>query len=123
MHVQFFDDPADRPRNREDVRFNQLGLYMHPDGRRLAVGFDITPFVERPSILVNITNAAGEEAASLTIIETLQPSFSVTLHLRDQQPTDIYEVEVVLYYRSLDGERLVVDRRTRQLDATVEGEQ
>ena len=65
MDIKFFDDPFEGPKPREEVRIKQLGLYMHEDGRRVAVGFDITPFLERPSIQVTFTNERGEEAGSL----------------------------------------------------------
>jgi hypothetical protein len=30
MQINFFDDPQKSPRSREDVRINQLGLYVYP---------------------------------------------------------------------------------------------
>jgi hypothetical protein len=124
MEIQFFDDPGRSPRTRDDVRFNQLGLYVHPGGRQVAVGFDITPFLERPSIEVTITNERQQVAATLTVIEAMNPNFSITMHLRDREPTEAYEVDASLYYISLEtGEKLVIDRLVKTLDVTQEGEQ
>lgn len=124
MEIQFFDDPHQNPRSREDVRFNQLGFFVHPGGRQVAVGFDLTPFLERPSIEVTITNSHGQVAANLTVIEAMKPNFSITMHLRDQERTEIYEVDASLYYVSLEtGEKSVVDRLVRKLDVSQEGEQ
>ena len=47
--INFYDEPPESSRSPEDVRLKSLGLYVHEDGRRVAVGFDITPFQERPS--------------------------------------------------------------------------
>jgi hypothetical protein len=136
MKVHFYDDPNGGPQAKEAVRFNRLGLYMYPENRQVAVGFDITPFFEKPSIEVTITNDIGERAASLNVIEAMQPNFSLIMHLRDQVPTDTYQVEAVLYYPFIDDNisfqdsgssaergRQVVDQITKDLDATQEGEQ
>lgn len=104
IEVNFFDDPSKAPRFREDVRFKQLGIYIHEGNRRIAVGFDITPFIERPSIEVTVKNSMGEPAGNLTVIETLDSNFNLTMHLRDKEPTDEYEVSATLYYASMDDD-------------------
>jgi hypothetical protein len=116
MRINFFDDPLQSPRPREDVRINQLGLHVYPDGRRVAIGFDITPFLERPSIDVTVTNASGEQAAALTVIETLEANFNLTMHLRDREPTQSYTVRVELYYRAPEEGRQTVDVHTATFD-------
>lgn len=122
--VNFFDDPSEAPRRREDVRFQQLALYAHPDGsRRVAVGFDITPFIERPSIEVTVRNANGEPAASLTVIQTLESNFHLTLHLRDKEATDTYTVTATLYYNNEpeDSGRMDVHTKSATIDVTQPG--
>ena len=121
--IDFFEDPLQDGRPRSEVRLNNLGLYVHEDGRRVAVGFDITPFAEKPSIEVTVTNARGEEAGHMTIIEAFQPNFHLTLHLRDEEPTEEYEVEAVLYYGGTDEPRMVVDSKQARFDVTQPGDQ
>ncbi|MFZ0547701.1 MAG: hypothetical protein WAM60_19800 [Candidatus Promineifilaceae bacterium] len=123
MHVHFYDEPNGGPKAKDEVRFNRLGLYMYPEKRQVAVGFDITPFFEKPSIEVTITNDQGERAASLSVIEAMQPNFSLIMHLRDQVSTDTYQVEAILYYPSVEAGRQVVHQIEKGLDATQEGEQ
>ena len=123
MEIQFFDDPESGPKAREDVRINDIGLFVYEDGRRIAVGFNITPFRERPSIEVDVYNDEGQLAASLNVIETIEANFHLTLHLRDKEPTQYYSVEVFVYYPNLDGERMVVDSSKKRFDATMSGEQ
>lgn len=123
MRIHFYDDPNGGPKAREAIRFSRLGLYMYPEKRQVAVGFDITPFLEKPSIEVTITNELGERAAALTVIEAMQPNFSLIMHLRDQAATDIYQVEAILYYPSVEDGRQVVHQIEKSLDATQEGEQ
>ena len=123
MEIKFFDDSFGIPKSREDVRFNRLGLFLYEDLRRVAVGFDITPFLEPPSIQVTIRNPQGEEVSSLRVIETTDRNFHLTMHLRDKEPAETYEVTAVLYYAAPETERLNVDSITRTLDAAKPGEQ
>ena len=123
MRVQFYDDLDGGPRSREEVRLNELGLFVYEDRRRVAVGFNLTPFLERPSILVRVTNAGGEEAASLSVIEAMQPNFNLTLHLRDSGAGDPYEVETIIYYLSEDGDRQISDRQVKSFSVATPGDQ
>lgn len=123
MRVEFFDDPLEEPRSRNDVRFNQLGLYIFEDRKRIAVGFDITPFRQRPSINVSITDKSGAEEASLSIIEVLQSNFNLTMHLRTQDTENPYHIQAQLYYRSDRGELEIVDEISREFVLSTWGEQ
>ena len=121
--IRFFDDAEDPRRDPEEVRLRNLGLYVYEDRRRVAIGFDITPFRERPSLEVQVTNERGESAGSMTVIQAMESNFHLTLHLRDEAPTDLYEVEVVLYYPRENDERIEVDRKRGQVDITRPGDQ
>lgn len=103
MHIRFFDDPLETPNSREDVRIRRLGFFVHPERRRVSVGFELTPFIERPSIEIALTNTRGERAGTMTVIEALEPRFSLTVHLRDENPTEAYRVDAVLYFTDEPG--------------------
>lgn len=123
MNIQFFDDPLEGPRSREDVRIKQIGLFLYPEARRLAFGIELTPFRERPSIQVTITNGEGQPAGSLHVIETLTPNFTLNIHLRDSETVNPYTLTAVIYYSHPEEERVDVDQQTVEFDATVAGEQ
>ena len=123
MRIQFYEDPIREPRAREEVRFNQLGLFMHDDGGRFVVGFDLTSFKERPSIQVFVTDESGEEVTSLTIIESLQTNFHLTMHLPDNKSKGLYTVSALLFYQTPDNDKIVVDDISKKLDASKTGEQ
>lgn len=123
MRIQFYDDPVWELRSREEVRFNQLGLYMHEDGRRFSVGFDITPFKERPSIQVFAADVAGKEISSMRVIETNQPNFNLTMHLPEAIEQKEVFVTAVLYYADVNARPLVVDKISAELDISKPGEQ
>ncbi|MCA9925044.1 MAG: hypothetical protein KC419_24135 [Anaerolineales bacterium] len=123
MEINFFDNPADAPKSREDVRLRALGLYLHEDRKRVSVGFDLTPFIERPCIEVTAVNDRGERAGSLHVIDTLDANFSLVMHLRDKAPTELYQIQAVIYYATPETERMNVHTFTRTLDRTKVGEQ
>ncbi len=122
MDIRFFDDPLEGPRGRADVRIRQIGLFVYPDQRRFMFGIEVTPFAERPSIEVLVSNAAGEPAGSLHVIETLTTGFSLVIHLRDRETLNPYELTAVLYYAWPDREREEVERRTVTFDMDEGGE-
>jgi hypothetical protein len=122
--ISFFDDGIGLGKERADVRLKNLGVFVYEDGRRIAVGFELTPFLERPSLEVIARNARGEEAGSMIVIEALSPNFSLTLHLRDREPTAEYQLEAVVYYQEdREAERMIVDRKRTNFDATQVGDQ
>ena len=123
MRIQFYDNLEGGARSREEVRLNELGLYVHEDGRRVAIGFNLTPFLERPSIMVRVTNAAGIEAASLSVIDAIEPNFNLTIHLRDGERADPYQVEAFVYYVSDGGERQICDRKVKTFNSSQPGDQ
>lgn len=122
MDIKFFDDPLEQPRPREEVRIRQIGLYLYPDLRRMMFGVELTPFVERPSIEVIITNGEGTPAGSLHVIETLTPNFSLTMHLRDPETINPYTLTAVLYYSWPDREKIEIERREVTFEVTEPGE-
>jgi hypothetical protein len=123
MDIKFFDDPLEQPRPREDVRFRQIGLYLYPDLRRFAFGVELTPFTERPSIEVLVANGDGQPAGSLNVIETMTPNFTLTMHLRDRETVNPYELTAVLYYSWPDREKIEVERRVVTFEVERPGEQ
>ena len=122
MNIEFFDNPLQVPNSREDVRIRQLGLYMYDDRRRFAVGFDITPFLEPPSIEVIATDEAGNEVSSLHVIEANDKNFSLTMHIRDNESEKL-TVRATLYYATPETERVDVHTIERPLHITQPGEQ
>lgn len=123
MDIKFFDDPLEEPRPREEVRIRQIGLYLYPDLRRMAFGVELTPFRERPSIEVTITNGQGAPAGSLHVIETLTPNFSLTMHLRDAETANPYTLSALLYYSWPEKrERMEIERREVSFEVLNPGE-
>ncbi len=114
MEINFFEDPDSAPRMREDVRIERIRLEVSPEGRRVAVDLEMTPFIERPTVELYLANERGEKAGLLTIIETLDRKISVVMHLRDQEPTETYTLTARVYYAT------VTEQMQRQVVDTLE---
>jgi hypothetical protein len=107
------------PRPRAEVRFAGIAVKPYPDGRRMKLHFDLTPFLERPSVEMTVTNLAGNEVASLHLIEAMDTGFDFTVHLRGPAPAGDHLLRMVLFYPESDepgAARQVVDEQTVAFD-------
>jgi hypothetical protein len=94
-----------------DIRANS-----DPDGQRLRVALDLTPFQQRPIIEISLTDSSGNEVASASIIEPVGWKLELTLHIRKTGPTNgKYTLIASLSYPEM-GE---VDRRTLIIEVPV----
>lgn len=125
----FFSDPTDIPLPPDEVRIRKFEVNPWPDGRRVRVYLEVTPFQKRPNGEISIINAKGQEMASVSIIETMDPKMEFTLHLRGAEPFGPYKVIAAIFYLeeppepSQDDEisiesrnRLVVDQVEESFD-------
>jgi GTP cyclohydrolase III len=94
----FFTDPTEIPLPPAEIRIQALQAEPYPDGRRVKISLEITPFQKRPSADLMITDTQGQIAAQASIIETITRKMELTMHLRGPQPGDAYQVHVSLFY-------------------------
>ena len=99
----FFPDPNDPPRPPEDVRLRELRAEPWPDGRRVKVNLELTPFQKRPSAEVRLDDPTGAEAAHTAILETVNRKMAFNLHLQPGCPAGEYSLNVTVYYQKLPG--------------------
>jgi len=116
----FFPDPNDPPLHPEAVRLRDLRAEPSPDGRRVKVYLELTPFLKRPSAEVLLIGPDGSEAASTAILEAFSRKMEFNLHLPPASAGGEYSLQVTVYYQKLPiaeqpdapmPEPLVVDRR------------
>ncbi len=91
-----------------EVRFVELHTEPWPDGRRVRVHVTITPFQQRPSLEARIVNAQDEEAAHISIIETMENKMVFTMHIRGPIGAEAFRLEARLSYDDLG----VIDERS-----------
>ena len=81
----------------EETRITSLSAEPYPDGYRLRVNIEVTPFQKRPYIEVTLNDADGEEVASSSIVEPLSWKLEFTMHIRGELKNP-YTVEAKLFY-------------------------
>lgn len=81
----------------EETRITTFTAEPYPDGRRLHVNLEMTPFQKRPYIEVLLSDADGEEVASTSIVEPLGWKLEFTMHIRGELRNP-YTLNARLYY-------------------------
>jgi hypothetical protein len=81
----------------EETHITSLGAEPYPDGYRLHVNIEITPFQKRPHIEVTLSDADGEEVASTSIVEPMSWKMEFTMHIRGEL-NNPYILEARLFY-------------------------
>lgn len=100
----FFQDPNDIPVPPDEVRIREFTATPYPDGRRVKVYLEITPFQKRPSGEITITNPAGEILAIANIIETMTSKLELTMHLRGAAGAEHLQATADLFYQETPAE-------------------
>ena len=86
----------------EETRITSLSAEPYPDGYRLHVNIQMTPFQKRPHVEVLLSDANGDEVASTIVVEPMSWKLEFTMHLRGEL-NNPYTIEAILYYP--DGPR------------------
>jgi hypothetical protein len=81
----------------EETSIIQLSAQPYPDGYRLRVNLEITPFQIRPHIEVTLHDADGNEVASTNIVEPMSWKLEFTMHIRGEL-NNPYALSARLYY-------------------------
>lgn len=80
-----------------ETRITSLSAEPYPDGYRLHVNIEMTPFQQRPHLEVTLKDADGEEVASSSIVEPLGWKIEFTMHIRGEL-NNPYTLEAKLFY-------------------------
>ena len=81
----------------EETRITTLTAEPYPDGYRLRVNIEMTPFQQRPHLEVMLRDAHNEEVASSSIVEPLGWKIEFTMHIRGEL-NNPYTLEAKLFY-------------------------
>ena len=117
----FFADPGDVPVPPDEVRIRELKVDPYPDGRRVRVNIDVTPFQKKPQGEVVIRDEEGNVETTANIIEPIENRIEITMHLRKPDTAGQYTVHVRLMYAqefvdSEDGDEEVVRPEVKEID-------
>jgi hypothetical protein len=112
----FFNDPSIERHSPAETRLLDLHAEPDPDGKRLRVVLDMTPFQQRPYIELSLADPSGNEVASASIVEPVGWKLELTLHIRITGSTaGKYTLTAILSYPEL-GE---IDRRTINIEIPI----
>jgi len=81
----------------EETHITALTVEPYPDGERVHVNLEITPFQKRPYIEVLLNDAKGEEVATASIVEPMGWKLELTMHLRGAKAGP-FKLEAKLFY-------------------------
>lgn len=100
--INFFLQNNDNLKPRDEVRIEKLGAEPLPDGRRIKVSMEVTPFRERPNLEIALFDQAQRKVSGTTVIEAMTFRMEFILHLRNvTEPAGDYELRAALYYEDL----------------------
>jgi hypothetical protein len=105
-----FVEPEELPLPSDQVRIRGLEVEVYPDGRRLLVELQLTPFRERPRVDFVVTDNEGHEVVETSVVEATDPVMRLTLHLPSDSAAGMYTLESRIVY----PEQEEVDRSSRQ---------
>jgi hypothetical protein len=90
------------PKPRDEVVIEALHVAIYQDRLRILVHVHVTPFMERPNLLICVRTEDNRVVGELNIIETMHNDMEFTVHLRglDGDPQGWYTVEADLFYET-----------------------
>ncbi len=93
--------PGAAPVPPEEVRFKEMIATPYPDGSKVRVNIEATPFQKRPWIEVVMLDSHEEEVATASFIEPMNWKIEFVMHVRRAQPQGKYRIIARLYYPDL----------------------
>lgn len=100
MEINFFNNDQ-VPKPKGEVRIESLRATPYPDRRRVFVEIEVTPFQERPNLILVARDESDEVVGELNIIETMHAKMEFTLHIRTPgDPAGAYSITCELFYEN-----------------------
>jgi len=80
------------------VEIIALKAKPYPDQKRVRVHFRLTQFLEPPNATITLLGVAGEELASVEMVNISQPDNELTLHIpKSYRQQGLYQIAVTLF--------------------------
>lgn len=98
--INFFAE-HEAPLPKDEVRIVSASAAPYPDRQRLRVAVELTPFLERPNLLLMVHDEQDELVGEASVIATMHASMEFTLHLRHLvEPAGAHSLTVELFYET-----------------------
>lgn len=101
MTISFFPDGYS-PMPPDETEIEELEVVVYPDRIRVFVHCVVTPFQQRPNLLITATRDDGRIRSELNIIETMHHDMEFTMHLRTNglDPAGEYTLSAELFFET-----------------------
>lgn len=100
MEIPLFD-MGGAPQPREKVKIESVKVAPYPDRFRVWIEVKVTPFQERPNLILTLHDDSDKNIAELNVIETMHANMEFTMHLRGiSEPAGAYALTVELFYET-----------------------
>lgn len=100
VEIPLFDQGG-TPQPRDRVKIESVQAVPYPDRFRVWVEIKVTPFLERPNLLLVLHDDHDRLIAELNVIETMHANMEFTMHLRNvDEPAGAYALTVELFYET-----------------------
>ncbi len=121
MEINLFNDANLVPQPKHKVKIEEFRASPYPDRFRVKVNLKLTPFQERPNLLITAYRADGTIVSDLDIIATMHYENEFTIHIRGvDDPSGEYTLNAELYYETRDPPQ---DRRQIQFQIATDSSQ
>ncbi len=98
--VNFFA-AGEAPQPKQAIRILNVRAEPYADRQRLFVAVELTPFLERPNLLLLIHDEDDKLVGEASVIATMHASMEFTLHLRHEgDPAGAHSLTVELFYET-----------------------
>jgi hypothetical protein len=100
MEIPLF--PSDSvPQPKENIHIEGLEITPYPDRFRVHIHIKVTPFLERPNLLLVAHNDQDQIVSELNVIETMHHDMEFTMHIRNMtDPAGTYTLTADLFYET-----------------------
>ena len=103
MEINLFNDANLAPQPKHKVKIESLRVDPYADRFRVKVNLKLTPFQERPNLVISARRSDGLQVSDLDIIATMHFDNEFTMHIRGlDEPSGEYTLTAELYYESRD---------------------
>ncbi len=100
MDIPIFPVSGDT-RPRDEIQIETLEIIPYPDRFRIYIHIVVTPFQDRPNLLLIAHDEQDQIVSELNVIETMHHDMEFTMHIRGKEdPAGLYTLSADLFYET-----------------------
>jgi len=100
--MKFHFTPSEGALPPPQVHFTKLSAEPWPDGRRIRVSLELSPFQQPPNLVLAVHDREDNEVSRIVFVETQETSLTFTMHLRGSVLPGRYSLTASVSYPELE---------------------